>query len=88
MMKTLFIQKSEMPTVDFPLQPWQDRVIQERNDLQMRWQKLTDYKREDRFADLDMHDRRLLLKQWMVMSAYLEVLNERITRFKSELVTK
>ena len=62
-------------------EPWQDRVIQERDDLQIRWNKLDTYKRDDRFADLNVHNRRLLLKQWMIMSAYLEVLNERIKLF-------
>ena len=63
------------------MQSWQERVIQERDDLQLKWNKLNDYKRQERFANLETHDRRLLLKQWMIMSAYLEVLNERIQRF-------
>lgn len=59
------------------LQPWQERVLEERDQLQARYFALSDAiaQRADDFDDRVLE---LLKKQKALMGAYLGVLEERI----------
>lgn len=62
--------------------PHEQRVIQERNDLNEKIQKLDDFiERNDLFKELPSRDQELMTSQYNVMLQYVRILNERIGRF-------
>lgn len=63
-------------------QPHEQRVVDEKVDLDTRVAKLTAFLGTEVFAGLPLEDRRLLALQHDVMSAYSEVLGARIARFQ------
>lgn len=64
------------------LQPHQERVIQERDDLVEKLNKLYDFThRNPLFNDLAREDADLLVEQAECMSRYADCLNKRIARF-------
>lgn len=60
---------------------WQDRVIQERDELAGRVKKLDDFTSSKAILDLEEVDVLDLMRQLQYMSLYLGVLNDRISRF-------
>lgn len=64
-------------------QPHEQRVVDEKVDLDTRAAKLATFLSTEVFAGLPLEDRRLLALQHDVMSAYSEVLGARIARFKA-----
>lgn len=63
------------------MQPYQERVIAESNDLRDKLNKLEAFINSDAFNDLDREDRQLLRRQCFYMDDYFEVLRKRIARF-------
>lgn len=63
------------------MQPHEQRVVDERNELINKTAKLDDFRRGDIFAGLAYEDRKLLTAQRSAMQAYIEVLDLRISRF-------
>lgn len=63
------------------LQPHQQRVIDERDELQERKSKLEPFFRTDTYHALDEAEQWRLCKQNRLMGEYLDVLNERIANF-------
>lgn len=65
------------------MQPHQERVVTESNELREKLSKLTAFiSVGDTFDTLDEEDRALLRKQRDLMGDYLDVLCERIARFR------
>ena len=63
------------------LQPYQQRVVQERDELQEKVGKLAEFVRSPGFADVATNDRTLLLEQYQAMTEYVIILSRRIARF-------
>lgn len=63
------------------MEPYQHRVIRERDELHKKVDKLTLFKDSEAFENLEAVDRNLLQEQWMAMIDYLDILNLRIERF-------
>ena len=64
------------------MQPHQERVVAEANELRERFTKLTAFiSGSDTFKTLDAQDQELLRRQRSYMGDYLDVLGERIARF-------
>lgn len=63
------------------MQPHQERVVTESNDLRTKLDKLSEFIAGDVFKKLDMEDRDLLVEQRVFMNSYLDVLRQRIERF-------
>jgi hypothetical protein len=64
------------------LQPHQQRVIAERDELQERLDKLTLFINTQAFLDIQYAEQSRLIRQQGIMSALLDVLDERIAAFK------
>lgn len=65
------------------LQPWQERVVEERAQLNDRLEKLRAFSNGPMHAKLDLIDQHLLLNQDVAMDMYLRVLDKRIARFSN-----
>lgn len=63
------------------LQPHQQRVVEERDQLAMRHASLQLFLRSATFAGLDEAERSRLVRQAVYMGSYLDVLQERIAAF-------
>lgn len=59
----------------------QTRVVEERDELQERINKLTDFMYTKIFAELTAVNQGLLMSQLRIMKPYLSILNERIDLF-------
>lgn len=57
---------------------YKERVIEERNDLKVKVDKLISFSDSKQFTDLPVSDKVLLQCQLEAMTLYLDVLNERI----------
>ena len=66
------------------LQPYQQQVIDERDELSGKLAKLTEFINSYRFTEIvpDERERDRLILQKSIMTAYLDVLNHRIDAFK------
>ena len=64
-----------------PMQPHQERVLQEKADLDDRLAKLTTFLETDTFRALPEEDRELLFLQWGLMQDLSDILAKRIGRF-------
>ena len=62
------------------MKEWQHRVMQERDDLDVKVIKLSEFLNADAHA-LDVYDVDLLGKQLTYMNGYLSILNHRINCF-------
>ena len=65
-------------------QPYQQRVIAERDELSGKLAKLTEFINSDCFTEIvpDERERDRLILQKSIMTAYLDLLNYRIDAFK------
>ena len=63
------------------LKPHEERVVQEKADLDEKLVKLRDFMRKDTFATLPSEDQWLLRMQHDAMDQYSRVLGLRIARF-------
>lgn len=64
------------------LQPHQQRVVTERDELRTKYEALMSFGQTETFASLPEQEQELLVEQSEAMSVYLEVLNRRIAIFK------
>jgi hypothetical protein len=63
------------------MQPHQERVVAESNELRTKLDKLSEFIGGDVFKKLDLEDRDLLVAQRVFMDAYFGILRQRIARF-------
>lgn len=65
------------------LQPYQQRVVDERNELFAKREALQNFMKNENFETIvpEPTDRSLLEEQGKAMNWYLEILNNRIARF-------
>jgi hypothetical protein len=64
-----------------PLQPHQQRVVEERVELMVKLDKLVTFLKGDVFHGLPEDEQERLTRQHKIMSDYSEVLAERIVHF-------
>lgn len=64
------------------MQPHQQRVIDEKKELDIKLDKLTDFLKSERSKTVSLPDIELLVKQQDVMSEYSSILARRIVNFK------
>jgi hypothetical protein len=69
--------------MSLPLQPHQQRVVNEHNELTERIDKLGMFLKTDQFGALESEEKRLLLEQHYYMRHYALTLEMRITRWRS-----
>jgi len=69
------------------MQPHQQRVIDERNQLEERRKKLSDFMEGKQFFGLPEMERNRMRRQLKAMTEYSEVLSERIADFPLEKKT-
>jgi ubiquinone biosynthesis protein UbiJ len=60
---------------------WQDRVREERAELGEKLQKLSDFIGKNNSETMDALELATLQDQYMAMRRYLEILDDRISRF-------
>lgn len=63
------------------MQPHQQRVVDEKDQLGERLEKLLEFIETDLYKNLPEKDKELLFFQSQIMEDYYEVLEERIERF-------
>lgn len=61
--------------------PHQQRVVDELADLQEKLDKLIAFEKTEKFQELELADRQRLLRQRDIMTAYANILGERIHAF-------
>ena len=66
----------------FKLVDWQQRVVDERNELHERIVKLRDFFDNPLFTSVEDEEKRRLRRQVVFMEEYRAVLDERISHFK------
>ena len=64
------------------MKEYQERVLHERSDLWIMLTKLNKFIESSEYTHLDSEDKRLLIRQTDSMKQYIDVLDERINRFK------
>jgi len=65
------------------LQPWQQRIIAEKDELDAKVKKLVAFLRSDAFTVINSAERERLQEQVMLMLAYSHTLGERIAAFSA-----
>lgn len=63
------------------MQPHQQRVVDEKTELDVKRQKLGEFKNTELFASLPWQEQELLNTQAHIMTMYSAVLGERISKF-------
>lgn len=66
------------------IQEWQQRLLDEKDDLSKKVTRLIDYMMSEHFLTLPKEERHLLSEQLIHMMQYRSVLSERIQRLKVE----
>jgi hypothetical protein len=61
---------------------YQQRVVDEKNQLQEKMSKLDNFFSTNTFVQLDPGEQSRLQRQWLIMQLYEQVLSERISNFK------
>ena len=64
------------------LQPHEERVLDEYEELSERKHKLSSFLESDKAHDINKDDLKLLVKQELAMEVYLQVLEDRIMKFE------
>lgn len=64
------------------MKPHEQRVIDERQELNIKWVALVAFLWSDFFKSLDTDQMNLLIEQEEVMKQYLSILDKRIALFK------
>lgn len=63
------------------LEPFQERVKKEKNELDQKIAKLNEFLASDATRNVALEDMRLLSDQFFIMKEYSSVLGKRISRF-------
>jgi hypothetical protein len=63
------------------MQPYQERVVDERNELAEKVEKLRIFLSSASFIALRVAEQDRLVRQYQHMTAYLDILNQRILAF-------
>ncbi len=63
------------------LAPYQQRVVEERDELEIKYKAICDFLESEFAKTLPRHDYALLRRQEVHMECYLNILNARIRRF-------
>ena len=63
------------------MQPHQKRVMEEKDGLDKKLAKLSDFIDSEAFSGIDPAERVRLCRQWDVMKQYSNILGERIANF-------
>lgn len=63
------------------MQPFQQRVVDELSDLEVKIQALSAFTLSDTFTTLEVDDRVTLLEQLRIMQQYAIILEKRISKF-------
>lgn len=63
------------------LQPHQQRVVEEKQALDEKIEKLGAFVNDDKFTNVETAERTRLYRQFVVMRHYSEILGERIAAF-------
>lgn len=63
------------------MQEYQNRVIEERQELDIKIGKLSDFTLSNKWADVLVDEQNRILKQLTAMVKYLHILDERIKAF-------
>lgn len=63
------------------MEAYQERVIEEKQELDKKIEKLVLFINSDKFLSLSREDAALLLDQQIAMTTYSQILKERIARF-------
>lgn len=66
------------------MEPYQQRVVDEKADLDAKLQRLNGFFDTDTFAKLDPTDQELMERQASFMQGYSDVLGMRINRFTTQ----
>lgn len=66
-----------------PLQPYQERVVTEKTELDTKLKGLTDFIEGEKFPALDNAEKARLIAQKLVMEEYSGILGERIEAFSA-----
>ena len=64
------------------MNPYQERVIEEKEALEEKYRKLTTFFDQPAFQDVPMDEQVRMARQADVMKEYLDILNARIVRFE------
>ena len=70
------------------LQPWQERVVEEKEQLAERLEKLSAFLVSQACLSLPFEERCLLARQAQTMAQYLDILLDRIARLFETATTK
>lgn len=65
---------------------WQQRVIDEHDELEKKYNKLREFMKTATFTNLMVYDKKLLCDQELNMGGYLHALKCRIERFEDTTV--
>ena len=65
------------------LQGWQERLIEERNEIDQRGEKLFQFIESERFTKLPHFDQIALCMQLAHMQGYMEIVTRRIDAFEN-----
>lgn len=79
--EVLELEEMIMTPNEKPLQPHQQRVVDERHELMFKVDKLAAFLKGDIFKTLDTAEQERLTRQHRIMSEYDAVLRERIAAF-------
>lgn len=63
------------------MQPYQQRVVDEHDELNTKVGKLTDFLESDQFDTVDPEEQHRLVQQLFVMELYLDILTQRVKAF-------
>lgn len=63
------------------MQPYQQRVVTEKTELDIKIQALTDFTKKSTFNDVEHGEQRRMFRQLVAMQDYSRILGERITAF-------
>jgi hypothetical protein len=63
------------------MESYKNRVVEEKRELDAKWQKLVLFMTKDDFKNLPDDERNRLSRQEMAMGMYSEILGERIEAF-------
>lgn len=65
------------------MEPFQERVVEEHDELDTKIGKLTEFLESDQFDTVDPEEQHRLVQQLYVMELYLDILTQRVKAFEA-----